>query len=85
MGSGHPEERRKPLDITFIPYMKGISEKFRHRGNCFNIKIVIETKHMLTGMFMRTGPVRSSHQTANCVYSTLCGCGRNYFGETGRP
>ena len=22
---------------------------------------------------------------ANCVYSTLCECGRSYIGETGRP
>jgi hypothetical protein len=28
-GSGHPEERRNSLVINFIPYVKGISEKFR--------------------------------------------------------
>jgi hypothetical protein len=34
---------------------------------------------------MRTRPERDPQQTAQCVYSIPCECGRSYTGETGRP
>jgi hypothetical protein len=34
---------------------------------------------------MRTRPQRDPQQTAQCVYSIPCECGRSYMGETGRP
>jgi hypothetical protein len=34
---------------------------------------------------MKTVPERDPRQTAQCIYSILCECGRNYIGETGRP
>jgi hypothetical protein len=33
---------------------------------------------------MRTRPERDPQQTAQCVYSIPCECGRSYIGETGR-
>jgi predicted GIY-YIG superfamily endonuclease len=34
---------------------------------------------------MKTRPERDSQQTAQCVYSIPCECGRSYIGETARP
>jgi hypothetical protein len=34
---------------------------------------------------MKTGPVRDTQQTKQCVYSIPCDCGRCYIGETSRP
>jgi predicted GIY-YIG superfamily endonuclease len=34
---------------------------------------------------MKTRPDRDPLQTAQCVYSIPCECGRSYIGETGRP
>jgi hypothetical protein len=34
---------------------------------------------------MKTGPEWDPQQTAQCIYSIPCECGRSYIGETGRP
>jgi hypothetical protein len=34
---------------------------------------------------MKTRPQRDQQQTAQCIYSIPCECGRSYIGETGRP
>jgi predicted GIY-YIG superfamily endonuclease len=34
---------------------------------------------------MKTRPERDLLQTAQCIYSIPCECGRSYIGETGRP
>jgi hypothetical protein len=34
---------------------------------------------------MKTTSERNTQQTARCVYSIPCECGRNYIGETGGP
>jgi hypothetical protein len=34
---------------------------------------------------MKTRPERDAQQTAQCVYSIPCECGRSYIDETGRP
>jgi hypothetical protein len=85
-GSCRPEEeeRKKPLRLAFIPYVKGISEKFKRIGNRY-IRTVFKTKHTLRSSLMRTRLERSPQQTANCIYSIPCECGRSYIGETGRP
>jgi hypothetical protein len=38
-----------------------------------------------TNSGVKTRPERDPQQTARCVYSILCECGRSYIGETGRP
>jgi predicted GIY-YIG superfamily endonuclease len=34
---------------------------------------------------MKTGPEKDPLQTAQCIYSIPCECGRSYIGETNRP
>jgi hypothetical protein len=68
-----------------IPYVKGISEKFRLIGNHFNLRTIFKTKHTLRGTLMKTGPVRDAQQTKQYVYSFPCDCSRCYIGETSRP
>jgi hypothetical protein len=34
---------------------------------------------------MKTRPERDPQQTAQCIYTIPCKCGRSYIGETGRP
>jgi hypothetical protein len=70
---------------VIIPYVKGISEKFRRIGNRFNVRAIFESKHTLRGTVMKTGPVRDAQQTKECVYNILCDCGRCYIGETSTP
>jgi hypothetical protein len=82
LGSGHPEEMRKPLGITFIPYVKGISE-CRCIGDCYNIKTVIKTKHTHRDMLMRSGQARSSPQMADCICSIPCECGEDLHWRNG--
>jgi hypothetical protein len=70
---------------VIIIYVKGISEKFRRIGNRFNLRTIFKTKHTLRGTLMKTGPVRDTQQTKQCVYSIPCDCGRCYISETSRP
>jgi predicted GIY-YIG superfamily endonuclease len=84
-GSSLRKEEDKPLGIVYIPYVKGISEKFKRIGNQYNIRTVFRTKHTLRSSLVRTRPKRDPQQTAHCVYSIPCECGRRYIGETGRP
>jgi hypothetical protein len=81
---------RSSADTTYqgtaiIPYVKGISEKFRRIGNRFNIRTIFKTKHTLRGTLMKTEPVREAQQRKYCVYNIPCECGRCYIGETSRP
>jgi hypothetical protein len=68
-----------------IPYVKGISEKFKRIGNRYNIKTIFKTKYALRDILMRTRPISEPQQTAQCIYSIPCEFGRSYIGEPGRP
>jgi hypothetical protein len=70
---------------VIIPYVRGISEKFRCIGNHFNVRTIFKSKHTLCGTMMKTGPVRDVQQMKQCVYSILSERGRCYIGETSRP
>jgi hypothetical protein len=70
---------------VYIPYVKGVSEKFKRIGNRYNIGTIFKTKHKLRNSLMKTRPERDPQQTARCVYSIPCECGRSYIGETDRP
>jgi hypothetical protein len=83
--SNRPSSDTTCQETLIIPYVKGISDKFRYIENCFNIKTIFKTKHILRGTFMDTGPVRDAQQTKQCVYSIPYVCGRCYKGETSRP
>jgi hypothetical protein len=64
--------------------MKGISEKFKCIRNRYNIRTIFKTKHTLRSSLIQTRPERDLQQTAHCVNSIPCECGRSYIGETGR-
>jgi hypothetical protein len=85
-----PERSNSPSDTIYhgmviIPHIRGISKKFRHTGNHFNVKTIFKTKHTLHGTLMKTGSVRNVQQTKQCVYCIPCDCGRCYTGEPSRP
>jgi hypothetical protein len=50
-------------DTVIIPYVKGISEKFRRIWGRFNIRTIFKIRHTLRGPSMKTGPVRDAQQT----------------------
>jgi hypothetical protein len=83
MGSNRQKKEEKPLGSVYIPYVKGVSDKFKRIGNQYNIRTVFKTKHTLRSSLVRTRPKRDPQQTAHCVYSIFCECGRCYVGETG--
>jgi hypothetical protein len=67
-----------------IPYVRGISEKFRCTGNHINVRMIFKTKHTLKETLMKTEPVRDAQQTMQCVYNIPCHCGRCDIGEKSR-
>jgi hypothetical protein len=67
--------------MVIIPYVRGISEKYRHIGNRFNVRTIFKTKHRLRGTLMKTRPVGDAQQMKQCVYSIPCECGRCYITE----
>jgi hypothetical protein len=83
-------KRRRETDETrqstaVIPYVKGISERFRCIGERYNIKAVFKTRQTLRSFLTRTRPHREVQDMRQCIYSIPCECGRCYIGETGRP
>jgi hypothetical protein len=72
------------VGTVIIPYVNGISEKFRSTENRFNLRTIFKTKHTFRGTLMKTGPVRDAQQTKQCMYNIPCDCGRCYIGETNR-
>jgi hypothetical protein len=65
--------------------VKGVSEKFRRIGNRYKIRTIFRNEHTPGRSLMKTRPERDPQQTAQCVYSIPCECGRSHIGETGRP
>jgi hypothetical protein len=63
---------------VYVPYVKGVSEKFKRLGNRYNIRTIFRTEHALKGSLMGTRPERHREQTAQCVYSIAYECCRNY-------
>jgi hypothetical protein len=45
--SSHLNKEEKPLGSLCIPYVKGVSEKFKCIGNRYNIRAIFKTKHTL--------------------------------------
>lgn len=78
-------QEEKPLCYIHIPYIKGISEKFRRIGNQYMVKTIFKTRNTLRSSLVKTKPDQDSNLTAQCVHSIPCECGRKYIGETGRP
>jgi predicted GIY-YIG superfamily endonuclease len=83
-GNNRLRNEVKPIGSVVIPYVKGISDKFKRIGNRY-IRTIFKTKHTLRNTFMRTKPMSDPQRTAQCIYNILCEYGRSYVGETGRP
>jgi hypothetical protein len=84
-GSSHLKKEEQPLRPVFIPYVEGVSEKFKCIGNRYNTGTIFKTEHTLRSSLMKTRLERDPQQMAECIYSIPCECGRSYIGETGRP
>jgi hypothetical protein len=74
----YPITQSNEACTVVIPYVKGISEKFKRIGNKYNIKTIFKTKHTLRNIFIRTKPdTKSQLQIRHCIYSIPCECGRD--------
>jgi hypothetical protein len=69
--------KRISLPAVFIPYVKGISEKFKQICNCYNIKTIFKTKKTLRSLLMGIRLETNLVQTPGCVYNIPCECGGN--------
>jgi hypothetical protein len=78
-------KKGKSGGFIYVPYVIGISENFKRLWIRYNITAFFKTKHTLRSTLTGTRPLRDMQQTAQCVYSIPCECGRSYIGETGRP
>jgi hypothetical protein len=78
------EDEKHPGSM-YIPYVKGVSERFKRIGNRYNIRTIFKIKHILRSSLMKTRLERDPLQTAQSIYNIPCECGRSYIGETGRP
>jgi hypothetical protein len=54
-GSSHLNKEQKPLGSVYIPHVKGVSEKFKHVGNHYNIRTIFKTKHTLRSWLKKPG------------------------------
>jgi hypothetical protein len=54
-GISHPNKEKRPLGSVYIPYVKGVLEKFKHIGNRYNIRTIFKTKHTLRSSLMKPG------------------------------
>jgi hypothetical protein len=74
----------KPIGSVVIPYVKGISDKFKRNGNLYNIRTIFKTKYTIRNPLMRTRHISVLHLTAHFIYNIPSECGRSYVVETGR-
>jgi hypothetical protein len=79
-GNNRLRNEVKPIGSVAIPYVKGISEKFKQIGNHYNIKTIFKTKHTFRGTLVRTRPMSDPQLTAHCIYNIPCECGGSYVG-----
>jgi hypothetical protein len=47
--------------------VKGVSEKFKRLGNCYNIRTIFRTKHTLQSSLMKTRLERDPQQMAQFI------------------
>jgi hypothetical protein len=83
--TSRPNKNEKHLGFVYISRVEGVSEKFKRIGNRYNIRKIFNTQHNIRSSLMKTRPERDPLQTAQCIYSISCECGRNYTSETDRP
>jgi hypothetical protein len=74
----------KSLCIVFVPYVRGVCEKFRRISECYNIRTFFRTKYAIESCLRKTKPVEDKLEKFHHVYKIPCECGRDHIGETGR-
>jgi hypothetical protein len=55
----------------YIPYVEGVSEKFKRIGNRQNIRMIFKTIHTLRSLLMKTRPGRDPQQTVHVAEAIL--------------
>jgi hypothetical protein len=66
--SSHPIKEEMPLgSVYYIPYVTGVSEKFKRIGNQYNIRMIFRTRHTVSSLFMKTRSERDPQQTAEAI------------------
>jgi hypothetical protein len=63
-GISHLNKEEKPLGSVYISYVKSVTEKFKRVGNCYNIRMIFQTKHTLRSSLIKTRPERDPQQMA---------------------
>jgi hypothetical protein len=66
-GSSRPNKEEKPLGSVYVPYVKGVSKKFKHIGNQSNIRMTFKTKYTLRSSLMKNKAGKTS-----TTDSTVC-------------
>lgn len=76
------EERHK--GVTFMPYVRGVSDKICRLLNRAGVKTFYSRSAKLRDILSHPkDPLPKDH--APCVYSIPCSCGEQYIGQTKRP
>jgi hypothetical protein len=52
----HPNKEENTLGSVRIPYVRGVSEKFKHIGNRYNIRTIFKTKHTFRSSLIKNRP-----------------------------
>jgi hypothetical protein len=64
-GNSRLNKKQKPMGSVYIPYVNGVSKKFK-------IRTIFKIKHTLRSSLMKTRPKRVPQQTAQYIYSISC-------------
>ena len=70
--------------MVSIPYIKGLSEKFKRIMNRFHIKTLLKTTKYQMGPLKKNTSKKELRDKPQCVCRIPCECGREYVGETSR-
>jgi hypothetical protein len=54
--SCHLNKEQEPLGSVYVPYVKGVSEKFKLIGNPYNVRTIFKTEHTLKNSLTKTRP-----------------------------
>jgi hypothetical protein len=80
-GRQSSNKEEKSLGSVYIPYVKGVSEKFKCIGDFYNIRMIFKTTHTLRISLMETWPERDLQEMAKCIYSIPIECSRSFFAK----
>ena len=76
---------RSRTDISFLPYVKGLSEQLRRCLQQQGVRAVFKSETTLRSQLVRPKDAVDPAKQDGVVYRIPCECGKVYIGETGRP